>query len=386
MRITADGLDPDDSYWSNWIGTVYGPVKTVANDQGLPIIGFHSRFDPKSGVASIGLLGASESDPRNAATPAIATNTPLDPGPLNSDPIDSIKPKSPVPSKRDREKAMEAVERNYRDSLASVRSIREFRRIAQRMIDDGQTDPDDLLFQYARFEKVRELGIWFGDAKTAIDGLQAIEERFEIEFWDEALETIEDAELKANTETQDDFKQTMDSLVDRAINDQQFGPAGKLIASATLMAKRARDSAAQDKYKNLRKQVVELDKLAEQAKKARNALAADPNDADANLIQGDFLFVVADDSDAAFEFWEKSSVSDLKDLVKKENSVDKQDGSQLLGLATEWEKLGQDNRSVRDRKFLERARIHYQAAYRLLAGLDRQSALSKIKELDQILN
>ncbi len=390
MRMTKDGLDSEDFYWSDWIGDVSGPVKTIANDQGVPIVGFYSRFDLKSGVSSLGLVGAGEASDLAGTVPSVAANMPLDPGPLNPAPFSPMRPKTnspkiPLPSKRDLEKSKDLVELHYRDLIVGIRSGRDLQRVARRLISDGKSEPDPAA-QYALFEKTRELGVFFGDAKTAINALKAIDESFVFEFWEEALDTIEDAELKANPETQADFKRTMDDLVNEAIAEQEFGPAGKLIASASLMAKRARDVAAQDKYKDLRKQVVELGKIAEQSEEAREKLAADPNDPEANLSQGDYLFVVVDDSKAAFICWSKSNDEALKELVERESLVDRRDGDQLAQLADDWLAMGKNDRTARDRKCLERARLHYRSASNLLSGLAQKSALSKIKELDQILN
>lgn len=391
MRITRTGLDRHDSYWSDWIGVETEPVKTVANERGLPVVGFHSRFDPRDGIATLGLVGAdaSISDSRGAAD--VASNTPLRPGPLNPGPLNpaTVPPgssKSPVPGKRDRQQAKDSVESDFRDSILGIRNVRDLRDVSKQLVRSGKTGSDDDAIQYAKFEKARELGVFFGDAMTAIDALRAIDEKFEIEFWEEVLDTIEDAELKANTNTQTDFKRTMDQLIDEAIDAQHFGPAGKLIANASLMAKRARDVAAQDKYKTLRKQVVEMDRLVEQSNKAREVLAGNPDDPEANLQQGDYLFVIAEDVDAAFACWQKSGLKSLQDLVSQEKATDHKDGAQLVTLADAWKDVGDENRSERDRKCLQRAHNHYRAALALLRGLERKSVQSKIKELDQILN
>lgn len=402
MRVLKGKLDPSDYYWSDWIGAQSGPIKLVTNEQGAPVVGFHSRFDTTSGVATLGLVGAGQPLVKPDTTPNLASTNPnaLDPNikpPVNiapprtpgstnspSGPVAQVKPA--IPSKRDIEKATDAVNREYHDSMAAIRTIRELRRVTDRMIRDGASETDNPEGMFARFEKARTMAVFLGDAQTAVKALRSIDDHFEIDFWDEVLDTIEDAELKANQKTQADFKLTMEELIDEAIDQQEFGPAGKLIANASLMAKRARDVAAQDKYKSLRKHVVELDKLNRAGQAAEQTLKSNPNDAKANLEFGNYLFVVHKDKDAAFACWAKSDSADLKNLVQQEASVDKTDGNQLMALASKWKMIGQSGRSAKDRKFLEQARGHYQAASVRLKGLQRKSAQSKVKELNQILN
>ena len=61
MRVRPQGLDPDASYLSSWIGKKSGPLKTIANPLQAPIVGTYCDVDRATVVRTLGLIAAHSS-------------------------------------------------------------------------------------------------------------------------------------------------------------------------------------------------------------------------------------------------------------------------------------------------------------------------------------
>ena len=81
MKVTQRGLDPDDSYFSSWIGREVGPVRTISNPLNAPIVGTYCDFESNNEIRTFGLIVAHKSMaptkivPENAAVAATEKKT-----------------------------------------------------------------------------------------------------------------------------------------------------------------------------------------------------------------------------------------------------------------------------------------------------------------------
>ena len=90
MKVTPSGLDPDDSYFSSWIGRKVGPVRTIANPLSAPIVGTYSDLESNSEIRTLGLIAA-----HNSMTLEDFEPTPPSPKPT---PTPTPTPSTPTPS------------------------------------------------------------------------------------------------------------------------------------------------------------------------------------------------------------------------------------------------------------------------------------------------
>ena len=397
MKIGQQRLDPSNVYFSKWIGRETGPRRTIGNQNGLAVVGIYASLDPSGSLSTLSLVGVDPTgkpEVENLATlPKIELPKFFDPNKTASDMTDDgIDPFAVDPS--DPNSAAKLSEPTTRERVAAKKNIPDSiqlainnandvpsRILAAETLIEAAAIQNEMLLTYVILKEAEALGVAAGDAQTAVDALRRIDHSFEIEFWKDVQKTIEKASRNLSTVTALNFKDTMDSLINEASGNAQFDAANKLLSIAIRLARRANDIASTNEYLDLEKKIEELEDLTNAGQKAQEVLSASPEDPAANLDQGDFLFTLKDDLGGALEHWSKSGNKSLVELVNLETRLDESKGIQIAELADAWRELGKSNRTIRDRKSLERSLDLYRQAGSLLSGLERQAVELKINEL-----
>ena len=73
MKIRPKRLDPEVSYLSSWIGHNTGPLKTIANPLGVPIVGTYCDFESEDVIRTIGLIASHDSVKANSGAEVAAS-------------------------------------------------------------------------------------------------------------------------------------------------------------------------------------------------------------------------------------------------------------------------------------------------------------------------
>ena len=115
--------------------------------------------------------------------------------------------------------------------------------------------------------------------------------------------------------------------------------------------------------------------------KALAILAINPEDPQASLCRGDFVFVIQGDFESAVPYWRNSGEVDLLAMLDLHAELGRNSREEIIPLADALAKLGESARGLRDRKFLDRALAIYKKSVRSLTGLEKQSINQKIDEI-----
>lgn len=415
MRMTPVGLDPDDRYFSPWFGIREGEFQTVDNPDGFPLVGIYGNYLPLDRISSLGLIAGPVDLSRNPTSQSLATSTgstagsggsngffpPSRPSTASSNlnvrppeaqpetssmaPAANLVSKLTEPDSRDRKIAEKSLRELYQHEFEQANSIPKVQALARQLITDAVTADGQEVRVFVLLEQAALLAITIGDARTAVDAIRHMDERYEIDFWRRTRDAIDDAAKNSNTMTSGDFKLIMDDLIDDSINHENYDQAEWLIGRASKMARRAGDNSAYDGYLTLRKDVQQLQDLSQSNESAVLRLSANPEDPEANLQRGDYLFVMNEDDPQAFAHWAKSDDEGLQRLARLESESDHSNIKTVVALADAFAQLGKDNRTIRDKKFLQRALHFYQIARYQLEGLELRKVQVRIDSISQLV-
>ena len=224
------------------------------------------------------------------------------------------------------------------------------------LLSHGRTVDDDAVFQFVLFEYAKDISVGTGDTIIAIEAIRELEKRVqEFDFWDETVSAIGDSERILERTKNKSLNYEMlivcRSLVDEAIESDEFQSASKLVSYALNAANRNSDSAAVSYFTTKKNEVDELSKLKKQYDTALVRLGEDPKSPDANDQKGKYLITVNDDLAGALACWAFSNDNELLAIVKGESSSK----ADPILLAKRWQNLGEDPSTLFGRRCYRRA-------------------------------
>jgi len=396
MKIRHDRLDPEDSYFSSWIGREIGPVKTIENPLNAPIVGTYADIN-NDAIQTLGLIASHDSMSSSeivleiaSASPKTGTNRHAKNGNLevatsrtepskNPAIIDGRAPDLPgrnrlpdveglekqsIPPSSVRNVARKQVKKIYGDMISNdATRPRINRKNAESIIKEARVSGDDLAMQFAMLDAAKEISVGKGDCKTAMMALRELDRRFDdYDFWDEAVGVVQDAGKNLGRSGDRSMAQELETivrdLIDEAIMSGESRSAGKLVSFGMKAASRNGDAQALRFYKAKDKESDEVAKLKKQYTSALVKLAADPENSNANEQKGRYLIVVQGDYNAAIECWSLSDDDELLAIVKDESSL----SASASFLARRWQNLGKDHNTAFGRRCFERAITILQSA------------------------
>ncbi len=134
---------------------------------------------------------------------------------------------------------------------------------------------------------------------------------------------------------------------------------------------------------DVRRKIIALKQRDDDAAKASQTLAENPDDPKANLLWGSYLCFIKQDWTAGLPFLAKSDNADLKAVVELEITKPT-NAEQMKAAADAWWKLAQSKKANRIQKtqWLARARHWYGKAVGELTGLQKTLVEKRIKEID----
>ena len=283
------------------------------------------------------------------------------------------KAKLPIPAKRERDRAAKTMKGDYTQAVSAAFAsgrVRDVARLGERMINDSQSENMRVVAKYVLLEQARELTMMVGEVETAIKIVREMDRQFDVDFWDVAYSTLHDGARNINKVPRDridlqvKFRQTMRGLIDEAIEKRLYNEAGRLATYAVVLAARHNDPnlAATRRFG---KDIDELRSISDEAQRLAPKFKKSPGDPTANEAFGKYFFVVEDDLDFALKHWEKAKDKLMVKIAKAEIQIDQAgqaDGKKIVALGDLWRLLGKSNKSMFQRKALERAVETYNRA------------------------
>ena len=222
----------------------------------------------------------------------LTPHSPLPRGPVALADLDSAR--APVPDDAALAQAKTIVFDVFQESIDQAKTSPDKLAVAKQLVAQGRdVANNDAGTRFVMLQTARDLVV---DADDLGQGLAIVDElarRFEIDRLKAKSELFE--AMKASPKTREAlvaFTETIVSMIDEAIDSDEFGVAANLLKSASGAASLSRDRDLQRKVANLRQEVGELESMWQEFGGATAALKADPHDPAANLARGRYLCLV----------------------------------------------------------------------------------------------
>jgi WD40 repeat protein len=296
-------------------------------------------------------------------------------------------PKKPaVPSEAACKKAEEALKAGpLKDDFESADRPSLRAALARKLIDQGNAARDPL-GAYAALDLALELGKELGDTEVAFAAIDGMGRKFDLDPVATKVDVLE-AMLKARAvavaANRGPWIEKILALVQEALEAEKPDPAARLLLIVRPMSKAARDSAALGKrIQTLAKQVAEAQQLQAEIREARQRLATQPDDPEANQRMGTYLCFLKGNWEEGLPPLAKSAEPGLKLLAQNELTnttfVDQQ-----FGLANDWWTLAGTQKGKARLQIRLHASHWYKVAEPNLTGDEKEQAHQRIIEAGQ---
>lgn len=250
-------------------------------------------------------------------------------------------------------------------------------KLAKQLVQQGSDTKDDPAARYVLFREAADLAARSGEIETlvrAADELVAGYQLDRLAFKESLLSKAEPTTTRV-----EDLKRLAEALIQigrEALELDQFDVAAKSAQAALPAAKKAKDLTLVVRVDAVLKSVAELRGGYEKARKAEQALAANPEDPQANLAWGEHLCLGKGKWEEGLPFLAKGPDSALKSLASKELRSPAE-----LEVADGWWELGEkEKNALWKSRLLDHARTIYEDVLPKTTGLSRMKVEKRIAE------
>jgi hypothetical protein len=219
------------------------------------------------------------------------------------------------PALKEAEKSVRAL---FKEEFAK-KTLPDKKALAKKLLAQGRETANNAATQHAILTMAIDLAVQTVDVDTASSAMSELSRHFEGDVVAQRTPTL--TALGKAVKTPDDVKllaRAYLSLADDAMTDDRYDGAAKAAEAAGAQAKRAKDmgliSAAEAKSKEAAGRKTRFDNV----KKAKEVLAAMPDDAAANLEVGKFTCFVKGDWAGGLPLLAKGPDGPLKDVAAKD--------------------------------------------------------------------
>jgi hypothetical protein len=247
---------------------------------------------------------------------------------------------------------------------------------------------DDPAAQYVLFDNARKLLIGAGEIRTALQAVDELSVRFQIDF--DALEYSTYAAFAETTlmpDARDDLTNEILRSLDNALSRQNFDLADQFVALAAKVGSRSRNVELRRAVQQKRTDFQRLKQQLAAMNEARGTLAQNPDDGPANLALGKFSCFALGDWIKGLPHLLKSGDPLYVAAAKADRKAAEGDKAAELAAADAWcqlaESVTKDDKDAATAA-LERAKSYYTDALVALTGLDRVRIEKRLAELQAV--
>lgn len=255
--------------------------------------------------------------------------------------------------------------------------------LAKQFAARGAETSDDPAARYVLLSKARDLAIAGGDTAIADNAVKQLGDFFAVDrpqdlqfnTFAALVKTVRNADAAAA------LLLAIGRAADRAIADDNFDLAGRLVRLQMGLATKIHDQAAAI---DLKTRLAEIEQCKKEYTKLADALArlkTDPADADANLEAGRFYAFTENNFEKALAYLAKSSDTVLKPLAQAELAAPS-DPAEQAKLGDGWWAAAQTSHEPAKFHLESHAAVWYSKAGPKLKGLAKGEVESRLQEVE----
>jgi hypothetical protein len=293
---------------------------------------------------------------------------------------DGQKPNPPSSSEQaDAEKLIKDI---FKDDYAK-RTPADRQALARKMLSQALQSKDDPKSQFVLLREARDLASLAGDVQTALSAVDEMAKAFSVDS--AAMRSTVLTNAAKTAKTPDDFKGLASmslKMIDSLLLADDYDGAEKLAATASQNAKRSQDLPTINRAAAKSKEIAELRARYDKLKKAKETLAANPDDGPSNLLLGKFQCVTKGNWSAGLPLLAKCSDTALQALSAKELENPAQPADQVA-VGDGWWDLSEKEPAPGKDNLKEHAVSWYSKAAAKVTGLSKSKIEKRVAEFGQ---
>lgn len=251
--------------------------------------------------------------------------------------------------------------------------------LAAKLEDQGRQSRDDLPSQYVLWTEARDLYLEGGDLESALGVITQIQRRFVADTVAMKSAAISSAQKTAKSpEETARLVRTLLKTVDEAVELEDGEGAQKTAELAITMAKRAKDLSLVSRAQARAKEVAEQKRKLDQLKRARETLAQNPDDREANSLVGRFECMTKGRWEAGLPLLARGSDAATSMLASTDLAAPGLPSDQMA-LADGWWSLGETEAGPGRLHLRERAALWYEKCLPGLSGLAKSKSDQRLR-------
>lgn len=299
--------------------------ETVRNDN--PLVNPRSNKNP---------LGLAPPDGDKPARPAVEDQPKVAAG------------RPPVPDKAAQEKALVQLKDVMKDGFSQAKSseaqIALAMRLAQLAEQETRKDP---VTGYVAADQALQIAVRQCDIRLASQLVGGFVSHFDLDAWKLRSTTLTQLGHAAkNPEQRASLAKAALEQIDKAVADDRFEIAVEFAATASFLSAQLKDPALRDIAKEASDRTRRIQRGAQEAKAASDALAANPKDPDASVVVGKFKCFLKEDWKFGLPLLAQGNDEALQKLATAD-SADPSESAEQATLADQWWELADKRASDR---------------------------------------
>ncbi len=288
--------------------------------------------------------------------------------------------KLPEPDAAAQKKAQQEIQGLFKEEYAK-KAAADRLALARKLIETAGQTRDDPVSRYVLYREAQDLAMLAGDFELALGTVDEVARSYAVNGPSMKAAILSGAARNARTPEELKglagvyLRQGEDAL---AMDD--LDEADRMIQQAAALARKAKDPALTGRAEARAKEIAEMKPRFDKAKKAREALAANPEDAAAHLALGQYLCLSKGDWTSGLLHLARSSDGLYKGAAAKDLANPAEAAPQVEA-GDAWYDLGERESGAGRLALRKRASLWYERAVLNLTGLTKLKVEKRIADI-----
>jgi serine/threonine protein kinase len=321
--------------------------------------------------------------PATPPTPVAEVKPPPTPPPPPPVPVPAPPPgpaKLPEPDQIAQRKAQAEIQGLFKEEYAK-KTPADRLALARKLIETAGQTKDDPVSRFVLYREAQDLAMLAGDFELALGTVDEIAKIYAVNG--PALKNSILAGAAKNARTFDELKGVATVYLrqgEDALAADELDEADRLIQQAVALGKKSKDTVLSGRAEARQKEIAEMKPRFDRAKKAREALAANPEDGAAHLALGQYLCFFKNDWTSGLLHLARCADPSAKNAATKDLANPAEAPGQVEA-GDAWYDMGERESGMARASLRRRAATWYEKAVLSLSGLTKIKVEKRISDI-----
>ena len=294
---------------------------------------------------------------------------------------DDASEKLAIPDAADQQEVLKLVGEVFGKEYKQAKTPAQKLAIARKLLKAGVEAKNDAAERFILFQVARKMAVKAGDTKTALAAVNEAARSFRIDALAMKVDVVAALGKSAVSPAQRrSLAEAFPSLIDEALDNDQYDAATALATTGALAARKARNLTLAKRLDARRKQIETLRQRYAAVRDALAVLGKMPDDARANLTAGRHRCFVKGDWKAGLPMLARGSDAKLKALAEQD-LAEPTVAQQQASLGNGWWDLSEQYEGPTRDRLQARGGHWYRLAVANLKGLSKVRAQKRLDRL-----